>query len=108
MRSRALGKLPRNCLLVTLDVSSLYANIDTDKGLTIVREELEKSGQNNSSAETTLQLEKVLKLNNFTFRDLNYMQIKGTATGRRASPNFANVYIYGPVRRPVCIPGTLV
>ena len=73
-----------------------------------MREELEKSGQNNPSEETTLLLEKVLKLNNFTFRDLNYMQIKGTAMGTRASPNFANVYIYGPVRRPVCIPGTLV
>ena len=51
-RLRALGKLPRNCPLVTLDVSSLYKNIDTDEGLTIVREELEKSGQNNPSAET--------------------------------------------------------
>ena len=37
----------RNCLLVTSDVSSLYTNIDTDEGLTIVREQLEKSGQNN-------------------------------------------------------------
>ena len=75
-----------------LDVSSLYTNIDTDEGLTIVREELEKSVQNNPSAETiTLLLEKVLKLNNFTFRDLNYIQIKGTAMGTRAAPNFANV-----------------
>ena len=60
-RLRALGKLPRNCRLITLDVSSLYTNIDTNKGLTIVKEELEKSGQNNPSAETiTLLLEKVL------------------------------------------------
>ena len=73
-----------------------------------MREELEKSGQNNPSAEITILLEKVLKLNNFTFRDLNYMQIKGTAIGTRASPIFANVYICGPIRRPVCIPGTLV
>ena len=35
-RLRALGKLPRNCLLVTLDVSSLYTNTNTDEGLTIV------------------------------------------------------------------------
>ena len=93
-RLRALGKLPKNSLLVTLDVSSLYTNIDTDEVLTIVREELGKSGQNNPSAETiTLLLEKVLKLNNFTFRDLNYIQIKGTAMGTRAAPNFANVYM---------------
>ena len=90
----ALGKLPRNCFLVTLDVSSLYTNIDTDEGLTIVRQELDNSGQRKPSAETiTLLLEKLSKLNNFTFRDLNYIQIKGTAMGTRATPNFANVYM---------------
>ena len=72
---------------MTLDVSSLYTNIDTDEGLTIVREELERSGRNSPSAEKiTLLLEKVLKLNDFTFCDLNYIQIKGTAMG-------TNIYI---------------
>ena len=59
-----------------------------------MREELEKSGQNNPSAQTImLLLEKVLKLNNFTFQDLNYIQIKGTAMGTRAAPNFAKIYM---------------
>ena len=59
-----------------------------------MREDLEKSGQNNPSAEKiTLLLEKVLKFNNFEFRGLNYIQIKGTAMGTRAAPNFANVYM---------------
>ena len=59
-----------------------------------MREELEKSGQNKPSAETImLLLEKVLKLNNFTFQDLNYIQIKGTAMGTRAAPNFAKIYM---------------
>ena len=40
---RVLGKLPERCYLATLDVSSLYTNIDTDEGLTIVEEELEKT-----------------------------------------------------------------
>ena len=31
--------------VVTLDVSSLYTNIDTDEGLTTVKEDLEKMGQ---------------------------------------------------------------
>ena len=66
----------------------------TEISLTIAREELEKSGRNNPSAEKiTLLLEKVLKLNNFTFCDLNYTQIKGTAMGTRASPYLANVYM---------------
>ena len=44
---RALLRLPRNCPLATLDASSLKTNIDTNEGLTIVREELEKSGRKN-------------------------------------------------------------
>ena len=34
-----LGRLPVECYLVTLDVSSLYTNIDIDEGLTVVQEE---------------------------------------------------------------------
>lgn len=34
-RLRRLGKVPENCILCTLDVSSLYTNIDTDEGLTL-------------------------------------------------------------------------
>ena len=93
-RLRNLGKLPESCILVTLDVSSLYTNIDTDEGLAIVEEELEKTGRNRPSTKTlTCLLEKVLKLNNFTFNDENFIQVKGTAMGTRAAPNFANIYM---------------
>ena len=44
-RLKKLGRVPENSILVTLDVSSLYTNIDTDEGLTIVKEELEKMGR---------------------------------------------------------------
>ena len=93
-RIRALGKLPEKCYLATLDVSSLYTNIDTDEGLTIVEEELGKTNQNKPSPKTlSYLLEKVLKLNNFTFGNEHYFQIKGTAMGTRVTPNFANVYM---------------
>ena len=93
-RLRRLGKVPENCILCTLDVSSLYTNIDTDEGLTIVEEELENAGQNQPSAKTlTCLLGKVLKLNNFTLNQENFIQVKGTAMGTRAAPNVANVYM---------------
>lgn len=93
-RIRSLGKLPEKCYLATLDVSSLYTNIDTDEGLTIVEEELGKTNQNKPSPMTlSCLLEKVLKLNNFTFGNEHYIQIKGTAMGTRVAPNFANVYM---------------
>ena len=73
-RIRALGKLPEKCYLATLDVSSLYTNIDTDEGLTIVEEELGKTNQNRPSSKTlSCLLEKVLKLNNFTFGNEHYI-----------------------------------
>ena len=60
---RALLRLPRNCPLATLDASSLKTNIDTNEGLTIVREELEKSGRKNPWEERiSLLLEKVSEL----------------------------------------------
>ena len=80
--------------IVNLDVSSLCTNIDTNEGLKIVKEEVEKNSQLKPSAETiTLSLEKVLRMNNFIFDDQNYLQTKGTAMGTRAAPDFANVYM---------------
>ena len=52
-RLRELGRVPlKSCILATLDVSSLYTNIDTNEGLTIVEEEFEKAGRNIPSAKT--------------------------------------------------------
>lgn len=43
--------------MVTLDVSSLYTNIDTEDGLLIiVEEELTKAGKNQPSAKTLTRL----------------------------------------------------
>ena len=93
-RLRKLGHLLAGCLLATPDVSSPYINIDTDVGLEVIEQELNKTRQNKPSPKTlTAILEKVLKMNNFTFRDENILQVKGTAVGTRVAPNFANVYM---------------
>lgn len=89
-----MGRVPENSILVTLDISSLYTNIDTDDGLAIIEEEPTETGQTQPSAKTlTCLLEKVDKLNNFTFDKHNFIQVKGTAMGTRAVPNFGNVYM---------------
>lgn len=94
IRLKNLGRVPENSILATLDVSSLYTNIDTDDGLAIIEEELTKTGQTQPSAKTlTCLLEKVLKLNKFAFDNHNFIQVKDTARGTRAAPNFANVYM---------------
>ena len=59
-----------------------------------MEEELGETIQNKPSSKTlSCLLEKVLKLNNFTFGNEHYIQIKGTAMGTRVAPNFANVYM---------------
>ena len=60
-RLKKLGRVPENSILVTLDLSSLCTNIDTVKGLTIVKEELGKNGPSYPLAKTlTCLLEKSL------------------------------------------------
>ena len=94
IRLKNLGRDPENSILATLDVSSLYTNIDTDDGLAIIEEELAKTGQIQPSGKNlTCLLGKVLKLNNFTFDNHNFIQVKGTVMGTRAAPNLANVYM---------------
>ena len=89
-----MDKVPKDSILVTLDVSSLYRKIDTEEGLVIVEEELTKAGQNQPSAKTlTWLLDKVLKLNNITFNNHNFIHVRCTAMGTRAAPNYANVYM---------------
>jgi len=62
--------------------------------LTFVQEELIKTNRVKPSPQTlTCLLEKVLRLNNFTFNDEQFIQIKETAMGTRVAPNFANVYM---------------
>ena len=95
-RLRVLGRVPENCILATLDVSSLqYIPIltQTKDSQFIVEEEFEKEGRNNPSAKTlACLLEKVLKLKNFTSNREHFIQVKGTAMGTRAAPNLAKVY----------------
>ena len=94
MQGIVSGRLPVECYLVTFDISSLYTNIDIDEGLMVVQEELIKTNWSKPSPQTlTCLLEKVLRLNNFTFNDEQFIQIKGTAMGSGVAPNFANVYI---------------
>lgn len=93
-RLKIQGLVPENSILVTLDVSSLCTNIDTDEGLTIVKEELQKNGPSNPSPKTLIcLLDKVPKLNNFALKDANFIQVKSTAMGTRDVPNFANIYM---------------
>jgi len=92
-----LGDLPNNCILVTMDVSSLYTNIPIDEGIEAAKLALMKHRSmpnikpRNDSLIGLLSL--VLKKNNFQFNGVNYLQIGGTAMGTKVAPSFAITYM---------------
>ena len=81
------------CLLATLDVTSLYTNIDHSSGLEAAREALNWSrpgpGLKPSSTSIITLLKLVLTKNNFQFNGQNFLQISGTAMGIRVAASFA-------------------
>ena len=89
-----IKSLPANSILVTMDVSALYTNIDHSEGAQACFEKLEQ--RNNPKVPSTL-LKKlillVLKSNIFRFNEKLYKQIKGTAMGTPMAVNYANIFL---------------
>ena len=92
-----LGTLPDNCLLVTMDVSSLYTNIPNNEGLTAARIALDTARPQANIKPTNASLigllEMVLTKNNFQFNGVNFLQIGGTAMGTKVAPSFAVTFM---------------
>lgn len=80
--------------LFTMDVRSLYTNIDTSKGMQTIEKWLKKYPETDRPDNTLLQLLHLsLTTNDFQFNGKYYLQIKGTAMGKRFAPAYANIYM---------------
>ena len=80
--------------LVTMDVSSLYTNIPNDEGITAVRRTLLHDYKGQVSIESLIRLLGfVLRMNNFVFNEVHYLQTGGTAMGTRLAPSYANLFM---------------
>ena len=89
-----VGEISEDTYMVTLDVKSLYTNIDNEEGLRVFEEELKKrSAKNTPSFAIALLMKLVLILNNLVFNGVNYLQKMGVAMGTRSAPNFSNVFM---------------
>ena len=87
-------KIPADCILVTLDVTSLYTNIPNREGILAVKHFLSKYKPKYSNAETvTTLLSEVLTKNTFEFNGKNYLQVGGTAMGTKLAPSYANIFM---------------
>ena len=92
----SLGQLPPNCILVTLDVASLYTNIPNKEGCTAALAGLDgiRGGATNPSNTHLIKLlEKVLRCNNFDFHGRHFLQVGGTAMGTKVAPAYANTFM---------------
>ena len=79
--------LEPNCMLFTADVESLCTNMETKKGLQAITECFESNLDPLQPDTEILELLKInLECNDFCFDDKWYLQIKGTAMGKRFTP----------------------
>lgn len=87
-------KVPERSMLFSIDVESLYTNIDIKSGLEVVKKIFEKNPNPNRPDEEILKLLEInLTKNDFVFNGKYYLQIKGTAMGKRFAPAYANIFM---------------
>ena len=90
-------KLPKDCILCTLDVSSLYTNIPTEDGIHAALQAIENWENKDPLCPPTNWLKKLLELilyqNVFRFNDKFYIQKQGTAMGTKMAPAYANIFM---------------
>lgn len=87
-------KAPANSFLITLDVDSLYTNIDNKDGLKTIQQIFENNPDEQRPTKQILDLLKIcLENNDFTFNNEWFLQVGGTAMGKKFAPNYANLFL---------------
>lgn len=87
-------KIPSNSFLFTIDIDSLYTNIDTPTGITAVQNCMKKYPDPHRPDEHLLKLLEInLTKNDFEFDSKFYLQVKGTAMGKKFAPSYANIFM---------------
>lgn len=87
-------ELPKNSLLFTIDIDNLYTNIDTQAGLQAVKEWFNKYPDKERPDRHLLDLLEInLTQNDFEFNSQYFLQVKGTAMGKRFAPSYANIFM---------------
>ena len=87
-------KVPENALLITLDIESLYTNIQTKDGIESVKKMFNKHpfpDFRRPEKEILELLELSLNCNDFLFNNQWYLQVSGTAMGKKFAPAYANL-----------------
>jgi len=85
--------IPKDALLITLDVESMYTNIDHDKGLEAVASAFDEREKTPKFHAVMKLLEISLKRNDFEFDHKHFLQVSGTSMGKKWAPHYADIYM---------------
>ena len=93
--SKIRGKnIPQDAILFTADVASLYTNMDLNRTMAVVRQQLSRNPVQGRPDEYLLELLNIIiKNNDFEFNGQLYLQQKGVSMGRSFCPALANLYL---------------
>ena len=84
----------RDSFLITIDVDSLYTNIDNKDGISAINQQFILNPDEKRPDKEILELLKLsLENNDFMFNEEWYLQIWGTAMGKKFAPNYANIFL---------------
>ena len=87
-------KTDPNSLLISLDIESLYTNIDNKDGIQAVKDLFRSNPDPNRPDDHILELLQLsLENNDFMFNGEWYLQTWGTAMGKKFAPNYANIFL---------------
>ena len=91
-----IPEVPKDTILVTMDVRSLYTNVPNDEGIEAVKSYLQtrnRPGDGALSRIIATFLRLILTLNNFVFNDQNYIQVNGASMGTKCAPTYASLFM---------------
>lgn len=81
-------------LIVTGDISALYTNMNINRTINVVKKAFQLNPVTHRPDKYLLELlELCLKNNDFEFNEQYFLQIMGTAMGKRFAPSLANLYL---------------
>ena len=94
LKLKSLSAIPSTSILVTMDVNSLYTNIDHEEGADACYNKTE-TRKNKTVPSNTLKycILLILKSNIFRFCNTFHIQKKGTAMGTPMAANYANLFM---------------
>ena len=86
-KTKAIGSVPENAILLTVDLVGLYPNIPHQVRLKALKEALETKDIKKIPTETLVKItEFILNNNIFEFNSKAYQQKSGTAIGTKFAP----------------------